>query len=262
MTAIHPPLLRNPYCSPFSSYSGWKRDRLVRVFEPERPLSPEAVGAHNAFRSHIKNARFPCVGAKASFGGNVYRYGFYPQVGSPDATAGLAQDLWSYAVDQAKMGTNYATFVACFEGPKWTSEIEWERLLWGQLQRLHEVDSEHSTWDPTVSDDPNDSNFSFSFAGTGFFIVGLHAGASRMARRFLWPTMVFNVHAQFDRLRKIRLFDRLKRTIRMRDFRLQGSLNPNLSDFGKDSEGRQYSGREVGNEWKCPFHRLFGRSKA
>ncbi|MEM5583593.1 YqcI/YcgG family protein [Roseibium sp. AS2] len=26
-----------------------------------------------------------------------------------------------------------------------------------------------------------------------------------------------------------------------------------LSDYGDGSEARQYSGRQVGNDWKCPF---------
>jgi FPC/CPF motif-containing protein YcgG len=47
----------------------------------------------------------------------------------------------------------------------------------------------------------------------------------------------------------------------MRDLRLQGSLNPNLSDFGKKSDARQYSGRAVEANWKCPFHRLMGGKK-
>jgi len=36
---------------------------------------------------------------------------------------------------------------------------------------------------------------------------------------------------------------------------VQGSLNPNLADFGERSEARQYSGREVEEHWRCPFHR-------
>jgi FPC/CPF motif-containing protein YcgG len=71
--------------------------------------------------------------------------------------------------------------------------------------------------------------------------------------------MVFNVHAQFERLREERLFERMQETIRSRDLKLQGSLNPNLSDFGKQSEAKQYSGRPVEKEWKCPFQRFFGK---
>lgn len=45
----------------------------------------------------------------------------------------------------------------------------------------------------------------------------------------------------------------VKKRIRKRDKKLQGTINPVLKDFGKDSEAKQYSGRSVGNDWKCPF---------
>ena len=45
------------------------------------------------------------------------------------------------------------------------------------------------------------ANFGFSFAGRGFFVIGLHPASSRLARRFPWPTLVFNAHFQFDRLK-------------------------------------------------------------
>jgi FPC/CPF motif-containing protein YcgG len=48
----------------------------------------------------------------------------------------------------------------------------------------------------------------------------------------------------------------MRETIRARDMKLQGTLNPNLSDFGKQSEARQYSGRAVEQNWKCPFHAM------
>lgn len=257
MTAAAIQTLSNPYGAAFSSYAEWLSGSLVRVVSPKLEITGEALEAHDAFQKHVTNADFPCVGAKASLNGNFYRYGFYDEVNSPAATAGLAHDLWNYAKDQATFGTNYATFVASFRGPKTMDEAEWESLLWSQLQSLHAID--RSDWDGSVSSDPGESNFSFSFAGTAFFIVGLHQGASRLARRFAWPTMVFNVHAQFERLREEGLFERMQSTIRTRDLKLQGSLNPNLSDFGKQSEAKQYSGRPVEKEWKCPFHRLFGR---
>ena len=40
---------------------------------------------------------------------------------------------------------------------------------------------------------------------------------------------------------------------RARDIELQGSINPNLADFGEASEARQYSGREVEDQWQCPY---------
>lgn len=244
----------NPYDGAFSSYAEWRNDKLVRVGRPEQIVSPLAETVHERFRAHVADTDFPCVGAKAALGGNFYRFGFYPKMNSPETNGGLAHDLWEYAREQARFGTNYATFVASFAEPQTSDERDWEDLLWTQLQNLHELDRAHYDWDKTVSRNPEDADFSFSFAETGFFIVGLHPHSSRISRRFPWATMVFNVHAQFERLREQNQFERMQQTIRARDLKLQGSLNPNLSDFGKQSEAKQYSGRAVEENWKCPFH--------
>lgn len=251
----------NPFDATFSSYAEWRNDKLVRVFQPERKLSPLAETVHERFRSRIADSEFPCIGAKAALSGDLYRCGFYAKMNSPDSTGGLAHDLWEYAREQSRFRTNYATFVACFAEPKLTDEQTWEDLLWAQIQSLHELDRAHYDWDESVSRNPEDANFSFSFAETGFFIVGLHQASSRLSRRFPWATMVFNVHAQFERLREQNQFERMQRTIRARDLKLQGSLNPNLSDFGKQSEAKQYSGRAVEENWKCPFHAAMREAK-
>jgi FPC/CPF motif-containing protein YcgG len=49
-------------------------------------------------------------------------------------------------------------------------------------------------------------------------------------------------------------YQSMQGAIRTRDVALQGSVNPVLSRFGEASEARQYSGRAVGDGWKCPFH--------
>ncbi len=247
----------NPHGAAFSSYAESRDGRLVQSASPVSPLTGEALDAHDAFRDHVMNTEFPCVAAKAAINKNHYRYGFYPEVNSSETTEGLAHDLWNYARDQPAFDSDYATFIACFRSPKVMDEAAWEKLLWGQVQSLHIID--RSDWDAEVSSNPADDHFSFSFAGTGFFIVGLHNGATRLSRRFAWPTMVFNVHAQFERLREAGKFERMKETIRTRDLSLQGTLNPNLSDYGKTSEARQYSGRPVENGWQCPFKRIFDR---
>jgi hypothetical protein len=177
------------------------------------------------------------------------------------ATFGLAHDLWEYTREQATFGTNYATFIASFGGPVINDELHWEDLLWSQINNLHKLDRAHFEWDSSVNSDPENSDFSFSFAETGFFIVGLQPKSSRLARRFPWATLVFNTHAQFERLREQNKFERMQQTIRARDLNLQGSLNPNLSNFGDRSDARQYSGRAVEENWKCPFHALSGSTK-
>jgi hypothetical protein len=46
----------------------------------------------------------------------------------------------------------------------------------------------------------------------------------------------------------------MQEVIRSRERNLQGTLNPNLGDFGVRSEARQYSGRPTEPDWRCPFH--------
>ena len=104
-----------------------------------------------------------------------------------------------------------------------------------------------------MSDDAAQPHFAFSHAGTAFFIVGLHPGASRIARRAPLPMLVFNLHEQFERLRADGGFDRMRTAIRTRDTRLQGGVNPMAQDHGDDSEARQYSGRAVEPTWEPPF---------
>lgn len=105
-----------------------------------------------------------------------------------------------------------------------------------------------------MSDDPNNPNFSFSIKGKAFYIVGMHPQSSRLARQAPYCTVVFNLHWQFEKLREMGAYQAVKNKIRLRDKKLQGTINPVLRDFGSDSETRQYSGRNVGAEWECPFH--------
>jgi FPC/CPF motif-containing protein YcgG len=155
--------------------------------------------------------------------------------------------------------SEYATFVAIFESPRETDELQFENLFWQQLRRLHEYDAAHFDWDPNVRSDPADPHFSFSFGGQALYVIGLHANSSREARRFPWPALVFNPHEQFERLRADGKWKRMQETIRARDLELQGSINPMLSDFGVDSEARQYSGRAVEENWRAPFKVVKGK---
>jgi hypothetical protein len=67
------------------------------------------------------------------------------------------------------------------------------------------------------------------------------------------PTLVFNPHAQFEELRRDGRFDGMRNTIRRRDHRLQGSINPMVADHGERSEALQYSGRAVEPGWEPPL---------
>jgi FPC/CPF motif-containing protein YcgG len=225
------------------------------------PPSPAVASLiHDQFRALVLHPSFSCLGAKSAVRGGGYRLGIYDELGAPETTRALARDLAAFATgldddaeaEQDGHAGRLTTFVASFLRPVPGDEIEFERLLWAQLQALHESDPVH-TWDPSVSSDPEDAHFSFSIAGRAFFVVGLHAGSTRWARRFAWPTLVFNPHEQFERLRQEGHFTRLQALIRAREETLQGAVNSNLGDFGERSEARQYSGRPVDDEWRCPF---------
>jgi FPC/CPF motif-containing protein YcgG len=227
--------------------------RLVRTKLGE-PATPLQQFVYESFRALVLNPAFSCVGAKSAIRRGSYNLGLYEEMGSPGSTAGLARDLFDFVEEQDDLYGEFSTFVACFKGPVSSDEKGFEVLLWEQLQRLHEEDRCYHRWDPSVSPDPEDPEFAFSFAGRAFFVVGLHAASSRFARRFAWPTLVFNAHRQFDKLRENGQYDRVQEVIRKRERDLQGTLNPNLADFGARSEARQYSGRPVQEEWRCPFH--------
>lgn len=94
-----------------------------------------------------------------------------------------------------------------------------------------------------------------SLGGHPFFVVGLHPAASRPARRFECPVLVFNSHDQFERLREDRRYEKLQSVIRERDKELSGSINPMLADHGFGAAAAQYSGRNVSEDWVCPFEK-------
>ena len=157
----------------------------------------------------------------------------------------------SYREDRAI----FRSFAVIFEGPVDLGEAEFETFLWARAESLTNKDS----WlgrshDRRVSDDPNDPHFSLSFGEEAFFIVGLHPHASRPARRFNYPVLVFNLHDQFEQLREQGRYEKMREKIIERDIVLAGSVNPMPARHGKISEARQYSGRNVQAEWTCPFN--------
>ena len=209
-----------------------------------------------AFITTVQATAFPCVGAKSALG-----RGQMDIVVARDVRSAwddlrilpmLADTVRKYQKDRAI----FRTMVVLFEGPEQLSEEEFEAHLWARAQSLSDKDE----WlgnrpDPSVSADPDDPHFSLSFSGEAFFVVGLHPNASRPARRFQTPAMVFNLHDQFEVLRTQQRYDKLRTSILDRDLQLAGTMNPMLARHGESSEARQYSGRVFDDSWKCPFKR-------
>ena len=224
---------------------------LVHVDDTARP-SALACLVHDSFRALALNPHFACLGGQAAVRQNAYGFGLYQTLGSPASTGSVARGLESFNHDVSLRDRPLTAFVACFVAPATGGEESFERLLWTTLQQLSDIDTQ--PWAADRQADPGDPQFSFSFGGVAFFVIGLHAGSSRLARRFAWPTLVFNPHVQFDHLRSSGKYSHFQDVIRARDVALQGTTNPMLSDFGEESEARQYSGRSVGSEWECPFN--------
>lgn len=232
----------------------------IQVKHSETYFLPEQITADDNLRAwqinqefirKVDTTEYPCVGAKAAFNTKQYRLGVYGGMGEEDSTAALVRDLKLYIEDALGKDCNYMSMIAVFED-KVDSEIDFEQKLWSQLQKLHDADV-NAAWDPSVSSDPADMNFSFSFNGYAFFVVGLHPQASRRARRFGFTAMAFNLHKQFEVLRESGVYDKMKNTIRTREKNYDGGINPMLKDHGQGLEAPQYSGREVDDSWKCPF---------
>lgn len=235
-----------------SSYSAAADGGLVRLLEAS-PASSFATVAHDAFREFVLSDAFPCLMGRSALNRTTYRFGAYDRLDDADITHGLARDLFGFVSERRAFGKAFDTFVAVFREPRLVDEASFEQRLWSQLQRLHDLDARFHPWDERVASDPDDPAFSFSFAKTAFFVVGMHPNASRSSRRFAWPALVFNAHEQFETLRAEGMLPDITERIRVREVQLDGSINANLAEYGEASESRQYSGRRVEDGWACPF---------
>lgn len=207
----------------------------------------------NSFKEKLSSAAYPCVGAKAALNSGQIRFGIYDTMCTEATTAQLGHDLRQYIAETLAAGSEYMTLVAVFANEEPAAEVDFEQKLWKQLQDLHNSDTSNHPWDPEVSSDPEQPDFSFSYNGTAFFIVGLHPHASRKARQVGYTAMAFNLHRQFEQLREKGVYENMKKVIRERDAAYDGTVNPMLRDFGEGLEAPQYSGRQVDASWKCPF---------
>lgn len=208
------------------------------------------------FEDFIRDSGFPCVGAKSALSRGQLRTLVARDIRSGWDDMRIIEALLALAHRYRDDPAMFQSLAILFVENAGLDETGFEDALWTRIQSLTDKDE----WlgqqpDPRVSDDPEDPHFSLSFGGEAFFVVGLHPGASRPARRFEVPVMVFNLHDQFERLREQGRYEKLRSAILKRDEALAGDINPMLARHGSISEARQYSGRQVDEEWRCPFRR-------
>lgn len=206
------------------------------------------------FLAFIRSEAFPCVGAKSAHalrGLGVFEAGDFT---CGDHDTAIHRALTQFAADAREGRAGLVSFAVLFTPRPTMSEAAFEAALWARAQGLHDVDAQSGApWAEGVSREPDAADFSFSLGGVAYFVVGLHPGASRAARRFRRPALVFNPHEQFERLRQDGRYAKMQSIIRERELARHGSINPMLSDFGSGREAAQYSGRRVGPGWTCPL---------
>lgn len=206
------------------------------------------------FEQFVQDRAFPCVGAKSALARGTLKTVRCRSLASGWDDVRIHRELLDWAFEYSADPGLFRSIAFVFEGPLDLGETAFEGLMWERIQSLADKDAWlEQPYDRRVSADPDDPHFSLSFGGQAFFVVGLHPQASRPARRFAHPVLVFNLHDQFEQLRAEDKYETIRKTILQRDEALAGSINPMLSRHGEASEAQQYSGRAVGGDWQCPF---------
>ncbi len=205
------------------------------------------------FEAYIRHKAFPCVGAKSALSRGQIQTFVAGDIHCPRDDAAIHDALCDFVQSYRTHPGPFQTFAVLFPTNDILSEDAFEQVLWQRLEGLRRCDKAKGfDYDRRVSPDIDDARFSLSFGGEAFFVVGLHPGASRPARRFEAPVLAFNAHDQFEHLRADGRYETLREAIITRDVALAGSANPMLARHGEVSEARQYSGRDVSDGWKCP----------
>lgn len=223
---------------------------LVKIRAAETRAEPIAVLLHAQFRAMMLSGAYPCLGGASAVRNGSYRFALYCDLGSPAAVRDCAHDLNLFLRDTPADAQPVAVLVAVFVGHLPGGEIGFEEALWRQLQQMHRLEA---AWagrpapSPIRTDESDESDPGFFFGDREFFVVGLHPSASRWARRFSWPTLIFNALTHEAVLQRRGQYERMQHAVRRRDRLLQGSVNPAI-DLPQLA---QFSGRAVDTGWEC-----------
>ena len=207
----------------------------------------------NAYESFLGNRAFPCVAARAALAKEQVQCFVAHHMACPEDDTAILQFLNAFVDRYREATTPFHSAAVVFEGPEALTEDAFEVLLWQRLQRLTDLDAALHPYDHRVSNDPSSPEFGFSLKGEAFFVIGLHPRSCRPARRFAYLALVFNPHAEFERLRGAQSYEKMKDIVRKKDIAYSGFVNPMLTDFGAASAVYQYSGRQYGDDWQCPL---------
>lgn len=206
-----------------------------------------------AYKAYIGNKEFPCIGAKAALASQHIKCLVADHMACAKDDQSILNFLYHFVDAYRNASSDFHSAAVIFKKPVILSEDAFDEFLWQRLQSLAILDSANYQYDPRVDADPASAKFSFSIKEEAFFIIGLHPGSSRVSRQFQFPAIVFNPHAEFEKLRAAHRYELMKEVVRKRDTIYSGSVNPMLKDFGEASEVHQYSGKNYKADWQCPL---------
>lgn len=224
------------------------------IFDLDKYQEDKYIYVNELLGSFIKTGTHPCLGARSVMNNNTYSFEIFNKLGDENSANKTCESVYNYL--QERPDNSYPklySFFAIYEMSSFESELEFEKKLWEHLNFMHKYDKKKYDWDSMMSSDPNDVNFGFSIGGKAFYIVGMHPNSNRNSRSFPMVMLVFNLHEQFELLKEKGSYYRLRESIRNRDKNINGSINPMMITDDTESEVKQYSGRQVGKDWKCPF---------
>jgi len=205
------------------------------------------------YSAFLGKKQFPCVAAKAALSREHIQCMVAMHMACPAQDKIILQFLYSFVDKYRASEDSYHSAAVIFKEPVEINEKIFDSLIWQRLNSLSSLDKQTYSHDRRVDSDPSSSHFSFSLKEEAFFILGLHPGSSRRSRQFKYPALIFNPHAEFEKLRKSNRYTKMKEVVRKRDVEYSGSINPMLADFGEASEVYQYSGLQYDADWICPL---------
>jgi uncharacterized protein len=208
-----------------------------------------------AYRDFLGKKSFPCIAAKASLARDQVQCMVAAHMGCPADDERILSFIYGFVEHYRESKKLYHSAAVIFRGPSIDNEHAFDALLWQRLSALALLDKNNYTHDKRVDSDPTSKKFSFSLKEEAFFIIALHPASSRRSRQFYYPTLVFNPHQDFEKLRRKNRYEQMKKIVRKRDLTFSGSINPMLKDYGEASEVYQYSGIKYNADWKCPLQK-------
>ncbi len=251
----------NPFDSndAVSNCTAFRRaDGILVHLDGAKVENPQIKLVHEFIVRLVLKNDYPCTIARGLVSSDKYIFGVYHDLSAGSSLEALCRDLWSFI--QEFQANRARSFFASFLAPEISTEEEFEAILWGALQKVHDCDCKiHTSWPSRVSSDPENPAFAFCVAGFPFLVLAGFKGSSRRGRAFEYPTLTFNPLEIFEGMQNKSAGDTTAlataaRLIRARDADLHGgAANPNQIEFGAASQAKKFSGRTVEDGWKCPF---------